>query len=100
MFGHGVVSLEVVRWTMSGLVVSMTLLGGTGTLLGPVVGAAFVLLPRDVLTTSNLPVGVVTGAVFVLAVLFFRRGIVGTVMGWLRRKSRRERRAPRSRGPP
>ncbi|MFC4426373.1 branched-chain amino acid ABC transporter permease [Deinococcus navajonensis] len=85
-FGHGVVSLEVVNWRTSGEVVMMTLLGGTTTLFGPVIGAGLVLLLRDLLTTANLPVGIVTGLVFVLVVLFFRRGVVGTVQHWLRRK--------------
>ena len=78
--GHGVVSLDVVNWTTSGLVVMMTLLGGTGTLLGPPVGAAIVLLLRDALSTHAGAVGVVTGLVFVLTVLFFRRGVVGTLL--------------------
>nr|WP_217449419.1 branched-chain amino acid ABC transporter permease [Deinococcus sp. JMULE3] len=85
-FGHGVVSLEVVNWRTSGEVVMMTLLGGTTTLFGPVIGAGIVLLLRDVLTTANLPVGIVTGVVFVLVVLFFRRGVVGTLEHWLRRR--------------
>ncbi|WP_309571919.1 branched-chain amino acid ABC transporter permease [Deinococcus sp.] len=85
-FGHGVVSLEVVNWRTSGEVVMMTLLGGTTTLVGPVIGAGLVLLLRDQLTTANLPVGIVTGIVFVLVVLFFRRGVVGTVQHWTRRK--------------
>ncbi|GHF63913.1 branched-chain amino acid transport system permease protein [Deinococcus metalli] len=85
-FGHGVVSLEVVNWRTSGEVVMMTLLGGTTTLFGPVIGAGLVLLLRDQLTTANLPVGIVTGVVFVLVVLFFRRGVVGTVQHWTRRK--------------
>lgn len=84
-FGHGVVSLEVVNWRTSGEVVMMTLLGGTTTLFGPVIGAGLVLLLRDVLTTANLPVGIVTGLVFVLVVLFFRRGVVGTIQGWRRK---------------
>ncbi|SEJ48133.1 amino acid/amide ABC transporter membrane protein 2, HAAT family (TC 3.A.1.4.-) [Deinococcus reticulitermitis] len=85
-FGHGVVSLEVVNWRTSGEVVMMTLLGGTTTLFGPVIGAGLVLLLRDALTTANLPAGIVTGVVFVVVVLFFRRGVVGTVQHWLRRK--------------
>ncbi|AFZ66623.1 branched-chain amino acid ABC transporter permease [Deinococcus peraridilitoris] len=86
VFGHGVVSLEVVNWRTSGEVVIMTLLGGTGTLFGPVVGAAIVLLLRDVLTTANVPVGIVTGLVFVIVVLFFRRGVVGTLQQWWARR--------------
>lgn len=85
-FGHGVVSLDVTKWTTSGEVVMMTLLGGTTTLFGPAVGAGLVLLLRDSLTTSSLPVGIVTGLVFVVTVLFFRSGVVGTVQGWLRRR--------------
>lgn len=85
-FGHGVVSLDVTKWTTSGEVVMMTLLGGTTTLFGPAVGAGLVLLLRDQLTTSSLPVGIVTGLVFVATVLFFRAGVVGTVQGWLRRR--------------
>ena len=85
-FGHGVVSLEVVNWRTSGEVVMMTLLGGTTTRFGPVSGAGIVLLLRDVLTTANLPVGIVTGVVFVLVVLFFRRGVVGTLQHWRRRR--------------
>ena len=84
--GHGVVSLDVVNWTTSGLVVMMTLLGGSGTLLGPWVGAAIVLLLRDLLATHAGAVGVVTGVVFVLTVLFFRKGVVGTLLHqWERR---------------
>ena len=85
-FGHASVSLDAVKWNTSGEVVMMTLLGGTTTLFGPVVGAGVVLLLQDRLTTSNLPVGIVTGLVFILVVLFFRRGVVGTVQHWLRRK--------------
>lgn len=84
-FGHGVVSLEVVNWRTSGEVVMMTLLGGTTTLFGPVIGAGLVLILRDILTTANLPVGIVTGLVFVLVVLFFRRGVVGTLQYWMRK---------------
>lgn len=85
-FGHASVSLDAVKWNTSGEVVMMTLLGGTTTLFGPVVGAGLVLLLQDRLTTSNLPVGIVTGLVFILVVLFFRRGVVGTVQHWTRRK--------------
>jgi hypothetical protein len=60
--------------------VMMVLLGGTGTLLGPLVGAALVLLLRDALASSTAATGVVTGAVFAFTVLFFRRGVVGTLL--------------------
>ena len=86
VFGHGVVSLEVTNWRTSGEVVIMTLLGGTATAFGPVVGAGIVLVLRDVLSSSNVPVGIVTGLVFVAVVLFFRAGVVGTVQKLLRRR--------------
>lgn len=86
VFGHGVVSLDVVSWRTSGEVVMMTLLGGSGTLFGPLIGAAIVLVLQDALTTANLPVGIVTGLVFVLVVLFFRRGVVGTLLSWWARR--------------
>ncbi|HWE24502.1 MAG TPA: branched-chain amino acid ABC transporter permease [Myxococcales bacterium] len=89
--GHGVVSLDAVHWGTSGLVVMMTLLGGTGTLLGPLVGAALVLLLRDRLASSTAATGVVTGAVFAATVLFFRRGVIGTL---LELDLRRRRHAP------
>jgi branched-chain amino acid transport system permease protein len=79
VIGHGVVSLDAVNWGTSGLVVMITLLGGSGTFLGPAVGAALVLLLRDALASSTAAVGVATGAVFVVTVLFFRRGVVGTL---------------------
>lgn len=86
--GHGVVSLDAVNWTTSGIVVMMTLLGGTGTLLGPLVGATLVLLLQDALAFSTSASGVVTGAVFALTVLFFRRGVVGTLLALdLRRRA-------------
>ena len=87
--GHGVVSLDVVHWTTSGIVVMMVLLGGTGTLLGPLVGAALVLLLRDALASSTAATGVVTGAVFAVTVLFFRRGVVGTLLELDARRRRR-----------
>ncbi|HYG89327.1 MAG TPA: branched-chain amino acid ABC transporter permease [Azospirillum sp.] len=72
-------SLTDVTWQMSGEVVLMTLLGGMGTLLGPVVGAALVVTLESYLAGTNLPVPVVIGAIFVVCVLLFRRGIVGEV---------------------
>ena len=93
--GHGFAALELVHWTTSGTAVLMTILGGIGTLWGPIVGAALVLLLRDALSTGAVfPVlrespGVVTGLIFILSVLAFRRGIWGTAL-WLLRK-----RAPR-----
>jgi len=97
--GHGVVSLDVVAWTTSGQVVMTTLLGGTGTFLGPLVGSAVIQLLHDALSRSTAATGFVTGLVFVGTVLFFRRGIVGTLEAlWARRQAGAA--APRPGGSP
>ncbi len=77
--GHRFVALETVHWTTSGTVVMMVLLGGMSTRLGPLVGAALVLLLRDFLSTWTDAWGVVTGTIFIAVILVFRRGIVGTL---------------------
>jgi len=73
-------SLTDVTWQMSGEVVLMTLLGGMGTLVGPVVGAALVITLQNYLAATQFPVTVVTGIIFVVCVLLFRRGIVGEII--------------------
>jgi branched-chain amino acid transport system permease protein len=70
-------SLTDVHWTMSGEVVLMTLLGGMGTLFGPVVGAFLVITMESYLAELGAWVTIVQGAVFVVCVLAFRRGIAG-----------------------
>ena len=77
---HGVVSLDAVHWKTSGDVVMMTLLGGSTTLLGPFAGAAIVRALEFFLASSTAAVGIVTGAVFAVTVLFFRRGVVGSLL--------------------
>jgi len=64
---------------MSGEVVLMTLVGGMGTIFGPVVGAAVVVTMQNYLAEVGSWVTVVQGAIFVLCVLVFRRGIVGEI---------------------
>ena len=70
-------TLTDVSWQMSGEVVLMTLLGGIGTLVGPIFGAALVTTLGNYFATSELPVTLVTGIIFMICVLIFRRGIVG-----------------------
>ena len=70
-------SLTDVHWTMSGEVVLMTLLGGLGTVFGPVVGALVVIALENYLAQLGAWVTVVQGAIFVVCVLTFRRGLVG-----------------------
>jgi branched-chain amino acid transport system permease protein len=79
VINHGFVALDAVHWSTSGLVVIMVLLGGMGTRLGPIVGAALVLLLRDFLPTWTDAWAVVTGVIFILVILVFRQGIVGTI---------------------
>jgi branched-chain amino acid transport system permease protein len=78
-------SLTDVHWTMSGEVVLMTLLGGLGTVFGPVVGAVIVIGLESYLAQLGAWVTVVQGAIFVLCVLAFRRGVVGELAHLLRK---------------
>jgi branched-chain amino acid transport system permease protein len=78
-------ALNNVHWGMSGEVVLMTLVGGLGTIFGPVVGAFVVLAMENYLATLGFWVTITQGAIFVLCVLAFRRGIIGE-LGRLIRK--------------
>ena len=102
-------TLTDVHWSMSGLVVLMTLVGGLGTLTGPVVGALVILLLENKLAevgaalasitgiawfnTLGESVTIVTGLIFIICVLAFRRGIVGELLA-LPRKSTGAKAAP------
>lgn len=98
----GFESLSDPHWTTSGLVILMTLVGGVGTLLGPIVGAVVIVVLEQkvgdiglwIFDHTNIEwfktlgdsVTIVTGLIFVLCVMFFRKGIVGEVQGILRSK--------------
>ena len=82
-------SLTDVHWTMSGEVVLMTLVGGLGTIFGPVVGAFFIITLENYLTTIGHWVFVVQGSIFVVCVLAFRKGIVGELQAWIERRRAR-----------
>jgi branched-chain amino acid transport system permease protein len=82
-------SLTDVHWTMSGEVVLMTLLGGMGTAFGPVVGAFIIIGLENYLSSFGEWVTVITGGIFVVCVLAFRRGIVGEFIAWRARRSSR-----------
>jgi branched-chain amino acid transport system permease protein len=82
----GIATLTDVHWSMSGEVVLMTLLGGLGTLFGPVVGAAAVVGMQTYLAPFGAWVTVIQGCIFVLCVLAFRAGIVGELARMLRVK--------------
>ncbi len=77
-------SLTDVHWTMSGEVVLMTLIGGMGTVFGPLVGAAVVTATEFYLASIGGWISVIQGAVFVICVLSFRDGIVGGLSKWIK----------------
>jgi branched-chain amino acid transport system permease protein len=70
-------SLTDVHWTMSGEVVLMTLVGGMGTVFGPVAGAAVIVAMETYLAQFGASVTIMQGSVFVVCVMLFREGIVG-----------------------
>jgi branched-chain amino acid transport system permease protein len=84
-------SLTDVHWTTSGEVVLMTLLGGMGTIFGPVVGALIIVGLQNYLAPLGQWVTVITGGIFVVCVLAFRRGIVGELAAWWKRRGLRDR---------
>jgi branched-chain amino acid transport system permease protein len=100
----GFETLTDVHWAMSGLVILMTLVGGLGTLAGPIVGAVLIVslenklgdlgnLLADLTTVEwfrsiGESVGIVTGFIFIVCVLLFRRGIVGELFALGARKAR------------
>lgn len=79
-----IASLTDVYWPMSGEVVLMTLVGGLGTVFGPIVGAFAILAMQYKLAFMGQWVLVIQGAIFVICVLLFRRGIVGEIAHRLR----------------
>jgi branched-chain amino acid transport system permease protein len=81
-------TLTDVQWQMSGEVILMTLLGGIGTLIGPIVGASLVIALQNYLAASDFPVTVLIGIIFVICVLLFRRGIVGEILELTKRRSK------------
>ena len=97
----GFETLTDVHWSMSGLVVLMTLVGGLGTLVGPIIGAIIIIalenklgdlgnLLANVTTiewfrTIGDSVTIVTGLIFIVCVLLFRRGIVGELIAYVER---------------
>lgn len=89
-------SLTDVAWQMSGEVVLMTLVGGMGTVFGPIAGAAVIITMQNYLAGFGEWVLVIQGAIFVATVLLFRRGIVGELADFL---GRRRQSAVRSAAP-
>lgn len=84
------VSLNDVSLETSTEVVLMTLLGGMGTIWGPVVGAALVVGLQNYLATLGDLVTVIIGLTFIVCVSFFRRGVVGEMFAWVQRRNVRQ----------
>ncbi len=86
----GFATLSDVHWSMSGEVILMSLLGGVGTLFGPVLGAAIVIGLQNMLADKvGAYVTVIIGVIFVVCVLAFRKGIVGELLAWMDRRRAR-----------
>ncbi len=79
-------SLTDVAWQMSGEVILMTLVGGMGTVLGPLVGATIIVTMQNYLAGLGEWVLVIQGVIFVVVVSLFRRGLVGEVIALIQRK--------------
>jgi len=78
-------SLTDVHWSMSGEVVLMTLVGGLGTVFGPVVGAFVIIAMQQYLAQFGQWVTVIQGGIFVICVLTFRRGVIGELAHYFKR---------------
>jgi len=85
-----IASLADVHFMTSADVLLMTLVGGVGTLLGPIVGAAIVVSMQTQLATLGAWVVVVQGAIFVLFVLFLRKGVIGSLEEYLANRAARQ----------
>jgi branched-chain amino acid transport system permease protein len=81
----GFASLTDVDWHMSGEVVLMTLLGGLGTVFGPVIGAFLLVALQNYLAEAGAWVTIIQGITFVVVVLVFPRGLVGEILALVRR---------------
>ncbi len=78
-------SLTDVHWSMSGEVVLMTLIGGMGTVFGPLVGATVIVTMQNYLATFGAWVTIIQGVTFVVCVMLFREGIVGVISKWIKK---------------
>ena len=88
----GFATLSDVHWSMSGEVILMSLLGGVGTFFGPVFGAGVVVALQNLLADKvGAWVTVIIGAIFVICVLAFRKGVVGELQAFMERRRSRAR---------
>lgn len=80
-------TLTDVSAAMSGEVVLMALVGGLGTIIGPVIGAFIIVTMQNYLAAAGEFVLVIQGLIFVVIVMAFRKGVVGEIAEWWRRRS-------------
>jgi branched-chain amino acid transport system permease protein len=86
----GFATLSDVHWSMSGEVILMSLLGGVGTLFGPVLGAGIVISLQNLLADKvGSWVTVIIGVIFVVCVMTFRKGVVGELQAFVGRRFKR-----------
>jgi branched-chain amino acid transport system permease protein len=85
---NGFISPNDVYWTMSGSVLIMVIIGGTGTMLGPVLGAAFIVVLETIVSSYTNNWMLIIGAIFILFVIFFPKGIVGIGNSFVQRLRR------------
>jgi branched-chain amino acid transport system permease protein len=85
-----IVPVDSLHYIQSGQGIMMCLLGGMGTFFGPFVGAGVFLTLEDVVTTLTPHWMAVVGAVFMMFVLFFPKGIWGSIVGWAMKQAREE----------
>ena len=78
---NGFISADAVYWTASGDILIMTMLGGAGTLIGPAIGAAIVLLMKNVVSSYSEHWLAIIGVTFICCVMFFPGGLWGTLQG-------------------
>ncbi len=93
-FVFGIVPIDKIDWRFSGDILFMTLLGGSGSFIGPVIGAAFYTWLQETLSLYWDRWPLILGIVFAVVVLFFKTGIVGIVES-LRNKLTQKRTSPR-----
>ena len=84
----GFATLTDAHWSQSGEVILMTLLGGLGTFAGPVIGAFTIIGLQNFLADRvGSWIGVIIGVIFVVCVVAFRRGFVGELLAWQKRRA-------------
>ena len=77
---NGFVSPQELNWTMSGMIMLMVIIGGTGTLVGPALGAGIIVILQNWSSSYTDHWPFITGSIFVLCVMFARNGVAGKIL--------------------